>query len=63
MTGVQTCALPIYEIIASEDDVTYSQKLEAIINGALYGEDIPVGRQDVLPEEEEIIERIEGLDD
>ena len=52
-----------YEIIASEDDVTYSQKLEAIINGALYGEDIPAGRQDVLPEEEEIIERIEGLDD
>lgn len=52
-----------YEIIASEDDVTYSQKLEAIISGAFYGEDSPVGRQDVLPEEEEIIERIEGLDD
>lgn len=51
-----------YEIIASEDDVTYSQKLEAIINGALYGADIPAGRQDVLPEEEEIIERIEGLE-
>lgn len=50
------------EIIASEDDVTYSQKLEAIISGALYGEEIPTGRQDVLPEEEEIIERIEGLE-
>ncbi len=50
------------EIIASEDDVTYSQKLEAIISGAFYGEEVPMGRQDVLPEEEEIIERIEGLE-
>ena len=50
------------EIIASEDDVTYSQRLEAIISGAIYGEDVPAGRQDVLPEEEEIIERIEGLE-
>lgn len=51
-----------FEIIASEDDVTYSQRLEAIISGAFYGEDVPMGRQDVLPEEEEIIERIEGLE-
>ena len=50
------------EIIASEDDVTYSQKLEAIINGTFFGEDVPAGRQDVLPEEEEIIERIDGLE-
>ncbi len=50
------------EIIASEDDVTYSQKLEAVINGEVYGEDVPAGRQDVLPEEEEIIERIDGLE-
>lgn len=50
------------EIIASEDDVTYSQRLEAIISGAVYGEDVPAGRQDVLPEEEEIIERIDGLE-
>lgn len=50
------------EIIALEDDVAYSQRLEAIISGAVYGEDIPEGRQDVLPEEEEIIERIDGLE-
>ncbi len=50
------------EIIAVEDDVTYSQRLEAIISGAAYGEDVPAGRQDVLPEEEEIIERIDGLE-
>ena len=50
------------DIIASEDDVTYSQRLDAIINGAVYGEDVPAGRQDVLPEEEEIIERIDGLE-
>ena len=50
------------DIIASEDDVTYSQRLEAIISGAVYGEDVPAGRQDVLPEEEEIIERIDGLE-
>lgn len=50
------------EILASEDDVTYSQRLEAIINGAVYGEEVPAGRQDVLPEEEEIIERIDGLE-
>ncbi len=50
------------EIIAAEDDVTYSQRLGAIINGAVYGEEIPAGRQDVLPEEEEIIERIDGLE-
>lgn len=51
------------DIIASEDDVTYSQRLDAIINGAVYGEDVPEGRQDVLPEEEEIIERIDGIED
>ncbi|MDE6601272.1 MAG: hypothetical protein K2K90_03740, partial [Lachnospiraceae bacterium] len=50
------------EIIAVEDDVTYSQRLEAIINGAVYDEDIPTGRQDILPEEEEIIERIDGME-
>ncbi|MDE5717746.1 MAG: hypothetical protein K2I53_09065, partial [Lachnospiraceae bacterium] len=50
------------EIIAVEDDVIYSQRLEAIINGAVYDEDVPAGRQDILPEEEEIIERIDGLE-
>lgn len=51
------------EILASEDDVSYSQRLQAVINGALYSEEVPAGRQDVLPEEEEIIERIDGLED
>ena len=50
------------EIIAVEDDVIYSQRLEAIISGAVYDEDVPTGRQDILPEEEEIIERIDGLE-
>ncbi len=50
------------EILASEDDVSYSQRLQAVINGALYSEEGPAGRQDVLPEEEEIIERIDGLE-
>ena len=50
------------EIIALEDDVAYSQRLEAIISGAVYGEEVPEGRQDILPEEEEIIERIDGLE-
>ena len=51
------------EILASEDDVTYSQRLEAVINGELYGEEaVEEGMQDMLPEEEEILERIEGTD-
>ncbi len=50
------------EIIAVEDDVIYSQRLEAIINGAVSDEEMPTGRQDILPEEEEIIERIDGLE-
>ena len=50
------------EILASEDDVSFSQRLQAVINGALYSEEVPAGRQDVLPEEEEIIERIDGLE-
>ncbi len=50
------------EIIAAEDDVIYSQMLAAIINGSLYDEEVPAGRQDVLPEEEEIIERVDGLE-
>ncbi len=53
------------DIISSEDDVTYSQKLMDIINGIYSGgaDDMSGGRQDVLPEEEEIIERIDGLEE
>lgn len=51
------------DILASEDDVTYTQRLEAVINGeSVDEEEAEVGIQDVLPEEEEIIERIGGTD-
>lgn len=52
------------DIIAAEDDVTYSQKLQAIIDGSFYGdgEQMPEMKQDVLPEEEEIISRLEGME-
>lgn len=52
------------DIIRSEDDEIYSQRLAAIINGTYAGGAVmPGGRQDVLPEEEEIIERIDGLEE
>lgn len=50
------------DIISSGDDVTYSQRLENIVYG--YGvsmESTAEPIQDVLPEEEEIIERLESL--
>ena len=50
------------DIIASEDDITYSQRVQAVISGDSFGVDepaLPEGRQDVLPEEEEIIDRLE----
>ena len=52
------------DIISSEDDVTYSQRIRAVISGEFYGADevLPEGKQDVLPEEEEIIERLENID-
>ena len=52
------------DIISSEDDVTYSQRIRAVISGEFYGaeEVLPEGKQDVLPEEEEIIERLENID-
>lgn len=52
------------DIIGSEDDEVYSQRLAAIINGTYAGGAVmPGGRQDVLLEEEEIIERIDGLEE
>ena len=52
------------DIIASEDDVEYSQRLQDIINGVAYGaeEDMPEVKQDVLLEEEEIISRLEDVE-
>lgn len=52
------------DIIASEDNVTYSQRLQAIIDGTIYGagEEMPEVKQDVLPEEEEIISRLEDME-
>lgn len=52
------------DILSVEDDVEYTQRLNAIINGESYGEEEAVepGIQDMLPEEEEIIDRIGGID-
>ena len=53
------------DIISSEDNVTYSQRIQSVISGEAYGpkEDVlPAGKQDVLPEEEEIIDRLEGME-
>lgn len=53
------------DILASGDDLTYSEKLYAIINGT-WGrepeEEQPKIRQDILPEEEEIIDRLDNAD-
>ncbi len=52
-----------FDILASEDDEEYTRKLQAVIDGEIYGaEETEEGVQDVLPEEEEIIERIGGID-
>ena len=51
------------DIISSEDDVTYSQRIRAVISGEMFGADeqgLPEVKQDVLPEEEEIIDRLEN---
>ena len=53
------------DIISSGDDVTYSQHLQSVISGEIYGEDEevqPMEKQDVLPEEEEIIDRLQGTE-
>ena len=51
------------DIIASGDDVTYSQRVQAVISGETYArEEEPEGNQDVLPEEEEIIDRLQGTE-
>lgn len=52
------------DLLALEDDVIYTQRLNAIISGESYGEeeDAEVGVPDMLPEEEEIMERIGGID-
>lgn len=55
-----------WDILSSEDDETYTRKLQAVIDGELYGaeetEEAAETTQDILPEEEEIIERIGGID-
>ena len=54
------------DILASGDDVTYSQRLRTIIYGDRSdgGEgDAPETKQDVLPEEEEIIDRLQNTDE
>lgn len=53
------------DIISSEDDVAYSRRLKAIIDGTYSGveQETSGERQDVLPEEEEMIERVDGLEE
>ena len=50
------------EIISLKDDVEYTQWLESILNGSAYSDEEGAGATlDILPEEEEILERLEGL--
>ena len=55
----------VLDIIASDDNVTYTQRLQAVISGENYGaeeEELPDVKQDVLPGEEEIIDRLQGTE-
>ncbi|MBD5508239.1 MAG: hypothetical protein HDR05_09390 [Lachnospiraceae bacterium] len=50
------------EIIALKDNVEYTKWLERILNGSTYSEEEGTSATlDILPEEEEILERLEGL--
>ena len=51
------------DILASEDDLIYSEKVYGIIYGTYVDEEIeeqPKVKEDILPEEEEIIERLDN---
>lgn len=53
------------DILSAEDDVAYSQRLESIVYGDIWSDgedDLPEVKQDVLPEEEEIIDRLQGVE-
>ncbi|MDE6845338.1 MAG: hypothetical protein K2J99_06175, partial [Lachnospiraceae bacterium] len=53
------------EILSAGDDVTYSQMLEAIVRGDVFSSDeesLPEVKQDILPEEEEIIDRLQDTE-
>ena len=53
------------DILASGDNVTYTQRLQAIISGEALGAEEdghPESKPDVLPEEEEIIDRLQGTE-
>lgn len=52
------------DIIASGDNVTYSQRLESIVyGGGVSMESVAEPTPDILPEEEEIIDRLEQLEE
>ncbi|MDE7130528.1 MAG: hypothetical protein K2O65_01850, partial [Lachnospiraceae bacterium] len=54
------------DILGSGDNVTYSQRLRAIVYGDTFGDGdgaMPEVKQDVLPEEEEIIDRLQNTDE
>ena len=53
------------DIISSGDDATYTERLQAVISGESFGaeeEELPDVKQDVLPEEEEIIDRLQDVE-
>lgn len=54
------------DILGSGDNVTYSQRLRSIVYGDTLDSgngDMPEVKQDVLPEEEEIIDRLQNADE
>lgn len=52
-----------WDILALTDNVEYTLRLQAVVDGELYtAEETEEGALDVLPEEEEIMERIGGID-
>ncbi|MDE7259590.1 MAG: hypothetical protein K2N77_10195, partial [Lachnospiraceae bacterium] len=54
------------DILGSGDNVTYSQRLRAVVYGNTIDDgdgDMPEVKQDVLPEEEEIIDRLQSTDE
>ncbi|MDE6387197.1 MAG: hypothetical protein K2L82_05225 [Lachnospiraceae bacterium] len=54
------------DILSSGDDVTYSQRLRSIVYGEVLSngeDDLPEVKQDVLPEEEEIIDRLQDTEE
>lgn len=64
LSGYGISETDAFDIIASGDNVTYSQRLEDIVYGnGVSMESTAEPIQDILPEEEEIIDRLEKLEE